>query len=343
MKQFYCECGATIFFDSNHCIGCGSRLGFDPDSRVMLAISPVATEPNLFTTRSGQQYKLCENGTVFDVCNWLIPLENTHPLCWGCQFNRTVPNQALPHNDRRWRRLEEAKKRLLFTLMSLEIPLSNGWADPKRGLLLDFIEDSRSQPLYAETFVTTGFLGGIITINALEADEVARITTMLEMNENYRTVLGHLRHESGHYYWSRLDPDATTRADFVRTFGDPDQDYQQALERYYRDGPPQDWRDHYISSYASAHPAEDWAESWGHYLHIYDALETAAGLGIIDEQPDQMSIAERIETWRPLSLGLNELNRSVGHRDAYPFVINSRVAEKLAFVDRVIVRLRIAN
>ncbi|MEL0083720.1 MAG: putative zinc-binding metallopeptidase, partial [Gammaproteobacteria bacterium] len=269
MKQFHCDhCGATIFFDSKQCVGCASRLGFDPQSRSMLAISPVAGQANLFATRSGQQYKLCDNGVTFDVCNWLIAADSNHSLCRGCQFNRTVPNQSLPHNERRWRRLEEAKKRLLFTLMSLQIPLTNGWQDPERGLLLDFIEDSR-QPHFAETFVTTGFLGGVITINALEADDVARISTMQEMNESYRTVLGHLRHESGHYYWSRLNPDANTRADFMRTFGDPDQDYSLALEAHYRDGPAANWREQFISAYASAHPAEDWAESWGHYLHIY--------------------------------------------------------------------------
>lgn len=300
-------------------------------------------DERLYENSSHELFRLCANGTTFNVCNWLIPADDEGELCWGCQFNRTVPNQSLPHNDRRWRRLEEGKKRLFYTLRCLDVPLSNGWQNPDTGLLLDFIEDSRSQPVYAETFVSTGYLGGIITINAREADDVSRTSAMLQMNESYRTVLGHLRHESGHYFWVRLNPDAEILAAFARQFGDSSQNYQQALDDYYRNGPPTDWRNHFISSYASAHPAEDWAESWGHYLHIYDALETAAARQLIEKWPNAMTITERIDIWRGLSITLNELNRSVGHGDVYPFVINDQVAEKLAFVDRVIARLQTMN
>jgi hypothetical protein len=239
-----------------------------------------------------------------------------------------------------WLRLEEGKKRLLYTLMQLGLPLENGWDAPDTGLLFDFIEDGRSQVAYPETFVHTGYLGGVITLNTLEADDAAREAQRLQLKESYRTVLGHLRHESGHYYWQRLNADEGLRAEFAAVFGDDSQDYQGSLDRYYANGPEAGWQQRFISAYASAHPAEDWAESWGHYLHIYDALETAAAHGLRSVWPDQMDITERISVWRALSVTLNELNRSVGRRDAYPFVLNAEVEKKLAFVDRVIGLLR---
>ena len=39
-------------------------------------------------------------------------------------------------------------------------------------------------------------------------------------------------------------------------------------------------REDFISSYATTHPWEDWAETWAHYLHMADALETAASIGL---------------------------------------------------------------
>ncbi len=338
MKRFRCDCGSQVFFDNDHCLSCGARLGFDPAVRELRPLA--AAGDGVYTDRNGRAFRFCANGEDFGVCNWLRPAEQAHPLCFACRFNRTVPNQSLPGNDRRWRVLEEGKKRLFFTLMQLGLPLVSGWVDERLGLLFDFIEDGRSREVFAETFASTGYLGGVITINTLEADDVARTAVRSQMNEGYRTVLGHLRHESGHYYWSLLDPDAATRAEFAALFGDEQVDYAAALAAHYSNGPVTDWHERYISAYASAHPSEDWAECWGHYLHIYDALETAAAQGLLGRSPDAMTIEQRIDAWRGLSTTLNELNRSVGLGDAYPFVINDVVAAKLAFVDSVIRRLR---
>jgi hypothetical protein len=338
MKRFRCDCGSPVFFDNDHCLSCGARLGFDPAVR---ELRPLAVAGGgAYTDRNGRVFRFCANGEEHGVCNWLRPADQAHPLCFACQFNRTVPNQSLPDNGCRWRVLEEGKKRLFFTLMQLGLPLVSGWENPERGLFFDFIEDGRSRELFAETFASTGYLGGVITINTLEADDVARAVTRSQMNESYRTVLGHLRHESGHYYWSLLDPDAALRGEFTARFGDESRDYAGALQGHYNNGPPSGWEQHYISSYASAHPSEDWAECWGHYLHIYDALETAAAQGLSGRSPDTMTMAQRVDAWRGLSTTLNELNRSVGLGDAYPFVINNAVASKLAFVDQVIRRLR---
>lgn len=337
MKQFYCQCGQAVFFDSERCLGCGSRLGFDPQSMVVLSLQPNGRR---WKSDDGRLFRLCDNTLRYDVCNWLVPEEQEHALCKGCQFNRTVPNQAKPGNKLRWQRLEEGKKRLLYTLLQLKLPLANGWDQPETGLLFDFVEDERSNNAFAESFVTTGYLGGVITINVLEADDAAREAQRLQMNESYRTVLGHMRHESGHFYWQRLAADEQLVEEFRQLFGDERADYSSALNHYYGAGPDPAWQADYISSYASAHPAEDWAESWGHYLHIQDALETAAAHGLMDHWPAEVPIEERITSWRQLSITLNELNRSVGRRDTYPFLLNNTVVSKLIFVDAFIRRLQ---
>jgi hypothetical protein len=314
MKAFRCQCGQSVFFDSSHCINCNSILGFDPVELEMRSLAQHGGP--FFSDASGRQYRLCRNRIDYAVCNWLVPAGDDAQLCMACEFNRMIVNLAEPVNVRRWQRFETAKKRLFFTLLRLGVPLANGFDDPRDGLLFDFIEDQRSNPgQHPESFVNTGFHGGVITINALEA-------------------------ESGHYYWPLLDADPDMRAQFSVTFGDPERDYQAALATHYANGPSQGWRDHYISAYASAHPSEDWAETWGHYLHIYDALETAANSGAIDRSPDSVDIDTRISIWQRLSVALNELNRSSGLADAYPFVLNSAVAAKFRFVDEVIRRLR---
>ena len=339
MKRFYCDCGSQVFFENDNCLNCNARLGFDPQSLEIRAVREVSD--GLYQVNGGEEFRFCGNGELFDVCNWLRPSDSAHPLCTACQFNRVIPNQELPQNRSRWRALEVGKKRLFFTLMQLKLPLVDGWRDPENGLLLDFVEDGRSRAdIFPESFLSTGYLGGVITINVLEADDAARTAVREEMNENYRTVLGHLRHESGHYYWSRLNPDPQTRIEFANQFGDETRDYGQALDAYYASGPSQNWRQFYISAYASAHPAEDWAESWGHYLHIYDALDTAASQELIAVSPAQMNIAQRIDIWQDLSITLNEMNRSVGLGDAYPFVINKHVTRKLTFVDSIICSLQ---
>lgn len=341
MRSFSCDCGAPVYFDNDYCFNCNSALGYDPVRGDMVTLADWGG--GVYRDLLGNEFRYCSNGELWDVCNWLRSADSTSDFCTACQFNRTVPDQSLPDNQQRWLVLERAKKRLFYTLMQINLPLINGWADPQRGLLLDFIEDARTPNTFPETFVSTGYLGGVITINALEADDVARVAARNQLNESYRTVLGHLRHESGHYFWSLLNPDSELLADFREVFGDERLDYRTALEQHYEFGPPEDWRDEFISAYAASHPAEDWAECWGHYLHIYDALDTAWAQKLIGMQPSVMSMSERLAAWSRISLMLNELNRSVGLGDAYPFVINDVVAEKLEYIELAIQRLRTLN
>jgi len=339
MNRFRCRCGQPIFFDSTGCVHCGSLLGFDKEKLLLRAVS--AQPDGTLVADDGERYRWCRNGSEFNACNWLIPAAAEVAYCWACGFNRTIPDQGHPRNNERFRRFESAKKRLLYTLIRLGIPPQSGFSDLREGLLLDFIEDRRSDPeRFPEAFVQTGYHGGVITINTLEADDEARESVRVQLNESYRSLLGHLRHESGHYYWSIFDPDADVLARFAEVFGDPGPDYAEALAAYYANGPAAGWQDHFISAYASAHPAEDWAETWAHYLLIYDALETAAAHGVVQAAPDDLGIDERVAEWRLLSVALNELNRSSGLGDAYPFVLNDTVAGKLRFAHDIVGRLR---
>lgn len=338
MRQFFCDCGSPVYFENDFCINCSSALGFDPLLNDMITLADWGQ--GVYRDVRGQEYRYCANRADFGVCNWLLLRDDPESLCTACRFNRTVPNQSRPENQRRWQVLERAKKRLVYTLKLLSLPLVNGWDDPDHGLLFDFIEDARSSSEVPESFVTTGYLGGVITVNALEADDAARIAARDELQESYRTVLGHLRHESGHYYWSLANPSGALLSDFRSIFGDERSDYQAALQRHYETGAPENWSDEFISAYASAHPSEDWAECWGHYLHIFDALETAWAHQLLPDPPWAMSLNGRLTAWSRVSLMLNELNRSVGRGDAYPFVINEAIAEKFGFVEQLIARLR---
>ena len=342
MKRFHCDCGQAVFFENSSCVHCGARLGFDPDVMEIVTLSPTADDT--LTDADGKTYRYCSNQPDYDACNWLRPVDSENRLCRACQFNRTVPNLSRPRNLARWRRFEFAKKRLFFTLIQLRLPLRDGFSAPHDGLVFDFVEDERSDyRQYPESFIQTGFHGGVITINSLEADDSMRESVKAELNESYRTLLGHLRHESGHYYWAIADADDVLHARFKQVFGDDGIDYAGALEQHYAKGPPSDWPEQYISAYASAHPSEDWAESWGNYLYIHDALETAAAYGLLLREPASMDVDERLDAWRSFSIALNELNRSGGLGDPYPFVVNEIVKGKLEFVDSVMSLLRERN
>ena len=311
-------------------------LAFNPCSLKFERIR-TATEAN---DQASNTSSLCQNGIDYDTCNWLADYDAPHGLCFGCQFNRTIPNLSRRNNVKRWATIEANKKRLLFGLIRLGLPLANGWQLPDRGLLFDFLEDTRSTPTAESSFVATGFLAGVITLNVLEADPASRFAEQEAANEVYRTVLGHLRHESGHYVFSLFLEDDSLQKGFFKLFGDSTRDYAAALKSFYASGPLANWHQRHITPYASAHPSEDWAETWGHYLHIQDTLETAASFGLVDAYPQQLDFQQTVQSWRRLSIGFNELNRSMGLSDAYPFVINDTVAEKLDFADRVVKRLK---
>jgi hypothetical protein len=279
----------------------------------------------------------------------LIAAEAPATLCRACRHNRTIPDLTVPENATRWRQLELAKHRLFYTLLRLRLPLVSRDDDPEHGLAFDFLADP---PASGGGAIMTGHNDGAITVALAEADSAAREERREQMGETYRTLLGHFRHEIGHYFWDKLVRDANGIDAFRQVFGDERGDYAAALNAHYENGPSVDWQERYISAYASAHPWEDFAETWAHYLHIVDALETASAFGMrihpkitretgfhadIDFDPHEAAAFEQlVDAWLPLTFAVNSLNRSLGQPDLYPFVLTPPVIEKMGFVHRLI-------
>jgi len=316
LKRLSCRCGRVVYFDNHRCGSCGRELAFDPVALDMRA----EDEP-------GSGLPFCANRSSASRCNWLAEPGVPGAACISCRSSEVIPALSKVENRDRWRKLEQAKRRLLYDLLSLGLPI-----DATR-LRFMFKEDRRTNPNVHEEQVNIGHAEGVITINAAEADDVYREEMRQLMNEPYRTLLGHFRHEAGHYYFD-LVIDDELRDEVRRLFGDESVGYDEALRRHYRDGPAPGWEQSYISSYASAHPAEDWAETWAHYLHIRAALESAGAHGLTS--------TSRAENWEvdfiDLAVKLNEVMRSLGLGDAYPFVITAPIAAKINFVQSAIRR-----
>ncbi len=327
MKRFSCACGQAVFFHNRGCTHCGARLGFDPRRLDLLTL----TAPGDGTWTDGQaSYRDCRNALEHANCNWLVHADDPDDYCVSCRLNRTIPNLSSAPSREYWDKIEVAKRRLIYSLLDLGLPVlgqTRGWP---HGLAFDLVEDQRSNPTVSEEHVPIHHAGGIITINVAEADDVIRAMTRKQMNERYRTLLGHFRHESAHYYFDRLVYEPATLDSCRALFGDERADYEATLADYYAQGPAPDWTERHISAYASAHPAEDWAETWAHYLHLRDCLETAAAYRLVPLESGGFD--DLLDTWLAFSVAFNELNRSMGLADAYPFVIPPPVADKLRFV-----------
>lgn len=368
MKLLHCSrCGARVFYESVQCVQCQALLGFVPEQLEMMAFEPEAQDhaaaepvpapPPVRWRPLGREigwHRPCLNYRQHQVCNWMVAPDDPHDLCRSCRTTAVIPALGEPAHVQAWFALEKAKRRLLYTLLSLGLPFPGKVDDPQDGLSFQFLAETP-----AEAPVMTGHDNGVITMNIAEADDARREQVRQAMHEPYRTLLGHFRHEIGHYYWDRLvglppddqgNPPAVLRA-FRECFGDERADYGEALKRHYEAGPPADWTEHHVSAYATMHPWEDWAECWAHYLHLYDGLDTAAAWGLTLErgvhqgaavvaaavQPGQPDIsADIIERWLPVSQFINAMNRSLGLTDGYPFVLSSTVVGKLQFIHAVV-------
>jgi hypothetical protein len=348
MKIFHCDhCQRLVFFENIRCMNCGHSLAYLPDLADIGSLDPIGA--NLWRSPArgaqGNTYRLCENYSREDICNWAVPSNDPNSLCSSCRLTRVIPDLSQPGNFAAWYRLESAKRRLIYSLMALKLPMTTKAADPERGLCFDFLVNPAAN---GGAPVLTGHKDGVITLNATEADDVERERRRLQMHEPYRTLLGHFRHEVGHYYWDRLIRSSNRLNEFRAHFGDEREDYGAALKRHYEKGAPADWQERFVSAYSSAHAWEDWAETWAHYLHIIDTLETAIGSGLslrplrADEPiltPDLKSrhcganaFDIMIGQWFPLTFVLNNLNRGLGLPDAYPFLLQPVVIEKLRFI-----------
>ncbi len=356
-RSYRCACGRPVFFGNQRCFSCGRALGFSSAHLTVLALEPKGELwAGLGPNGHGRLFARCANADTAAQCNWLVPAEERNgagqrPLwCTACRLNRMIPDLSVPANATAWARMETAKRRLVSNLLALGLPVQSrqvgaGGEDPDHGLAFDFLRALPGAPP-----VLTGHAQGIVTLNIDEADDVLREQARSQLQESYRTVLGHMRHEVGHYYWERLVSRSHWIEPFRRLFGDERQSYTDALQRHYAQGPAADWPQRCVSAYASSHPWEDWAETWAHYLHIVDGLNTALSFGLdagdveldihpfptdalVQEDPQFLTL---INGWVELAGVLNELSRALGEPDFYPFVLSVPAVRKLHLVHRVV-------
>ncbi|MEZ5738023.1 MAG: putative zinc-binding metallopeptidase [Burkholderiaceae bacterium] len=336
MKLFACErCAAPVYFENEACLGCGAVLAFDSRRKTMV-VAPGNGTGGL------DESALCSNRRTAAQCNWLALPGDKDNFCHSCSLTSVIPDQNNDENREAWRRAEAAKRHWLFSILQLGLearPKFEGETRP--GLTFEIL-----QPTARLTKVLTGHQNGKITINAAEADPVALLAKRTGLDEPYRTLLGHFRHESGHYYWQLLvQSNPALLASFRERFGDERQDYKESLNAHYSAGPIQGWQANHVSAYAASHPWEDFAETWAHYLHMTDSVDLAASwraeLGgypqaetqkFVDPVQASAQFKDLLSRWLPLSLFANSLNRSLGHEDAYPFAPSPVALNKLAWI-----------
>jgi len=376
MKTFHCICGQLIFFENISCVNCHRELGFLPNCLTLTSLDPAEKCLWRPTMKDAQEslYKKCLNYEKEKVCNWMVPQqEEDAEFCVSCRLNEIIPDLSIEANRNLWARVEDAKRRLVYTLIRLRLPLENKVLNPQQGLAFRFLGD-QTNPDGSISKVLTGHDQGVITLNIAEADDATREKMRNAMKEPYRTLQGHFRHEIGHYYWDRLVAGSNFLESYRQLFGEERSDYNQALAKYYQTGAPANWQEKHISAYSTAHPWEDWAETWAHFLHMQDVLETANDFGLVGKQllpdsktgqkpqPDVTPAAKSnnvllkdwsncgnwensleisnfdgvIVAWSQLAIALNSINRSMGLPDLYPFVLSPAVIGKMRFVYEVV-------
>ncbi len=349
MKLFICQvCKLALMFENTACERCGHRLGYVPDKQTLSAVEPCGRNWIALAAPSGR-YRFCKNWEQRG-CNWMVPADAADPFCAACCHNRTIPDISDPTNHQRWQKVEAAKRRLVYSLIKLGLPLPAISSGDKEPLVFDILAELSPG---AKTMM--GHASGVITVSLAEADDPTREQNRVSMNEPYRTLLGHFRHEIGHYYWNKLVRDGGGIESCRAVFGDDSRDYGEALRRHYAEGPPGGWQTTFVSAYASAHPWEDFAETFAHYLHIVDTLETASSFGIrIHPEADNGmlaadggfdsyesdNIAALVNAWLPLTFAVNCLNRSMGQPDLYPFALSPAAIGKLGYIVSLVHRPR---
>ncbi|MGE3646010.1 MAG: putative zinc-binding metallopeptidase [Beijerinckiaceae bacterium] len=349
MRLFHCQvCDNVLYFENRSCAQCGSRVAYDPEANIMSALEPAedGSWRSLHAPRTIR--RICANAE-YDACNWLIPLDCDEQFCLACRHNAIIPDLSVGKSLVEWREQEFAKHRLFYSLLRWELPLKTRTEDPDHGLAFRFLADP---PSSTGLKVMTGHDSGLITIALAEADDAEREKRRVAMDEPYRTLLGHFRHETGHHYWDLLVRDSEWLDIFRSIFGDERLDYNISLQTHYADAPPQNWQETHVSAYAASHPWEDFAETWAHYLHIVDTLEmgTAFGLQVapLDNRQPELSanldfdpyktkdFCRILDAWFPFVFAMNSVNRAMGRADLYPFVLSAHIINKLEFVHSLI-------
>ena len=348
MKTYRCICDAPLFFDNSECMTCHRELGFCPACDSVTALLPQADG----TYRCGHAscntvVGKCANYVNYSVCNRCVTEPTAGKLCDCCRFNETIPDLSVAGNLQKWYLLEAAKRRLFYDLNLLGLPYGTRADGIEPSLAFDFKSDVTMQhsewrgvdaPHHSEPQkVFTGHADGRITINIREADDVEREKLRVNMGEAHRTLIGHFRHEIGHFYWDVLVKGR--REDESRAvFGDHDHPtYAEALKLHYKNGAPPDWPEHYVSAYATMHPWEDFAETWSTYLDMISTLDTSRhnGLGGAMD-PLETPLDSLVSRYRQLGVALNEINRNLGLLDVVPEVFVPPVIDKLRMIHRLV-------
>lgn len=323
MRAFRCEvCAQLVFLHDDRCLGCGAALRFRPSALQVVVAGPDDVR--------------CSTAPASG-CNWLVEDGRADGRCRACRCTELVPPLDDPDTAGAYATAERDHRWLRAQLLALGL-------DADRVTLR--LPSSRHEQ------VVTGHADGVVTIDVEETDDARRMRERDRLGEDYRTFLGHLRHEFGHALFPSLVTDVL-REEVRSVFGDERQDYDAALRRHYDDGPPDGWRTTHVSAYATMHPAEDWAETFAHLLHVTDTLESADAFGLridpavvdprgLDDrvEPDPArrgsTLRDTLAVWVPLSYALNAVTRAMGQGLLYPFVLSDPVVAKLELVDRCV-------
>jgi hypothetical protein len=324
MRQLHCpKCRTATFFELGQCSTCETLLAFNV---------------KLFAFEALKSAVPCANRTLIG-CNWSV--DDGHPFCHSCRLTRTIPNLGSDRNVMLWKRVETAKRRLVYDLARLDLPLAIRSGSQ---ISFDILSDAT-----AGFPILTGHRAGLITLNLAEADDAERESRRVAFREPYRTLLGHFRHEVGHFYWEILVGQTSLKSAFQLIFGYESRSYDAALKDYHQRAERCYDREAFISEYATSHPWEDWAETFAHFLHIVATLDSAAALPLtLDERSRQTLEDPYVEadfeallaSWSPVAYSINELNRSMGLNDAYPFQLSPVVRGKLHFVHMAMLNFR---
>jgi hypothetical protein len=316
-------CSSPLFFDNLVCVSCSSELAYARREHDIVPIRP----DGIYVDSDRWVWHPCVNRELFG-CSWLT--ERSGEPCFSCALTRTRPSDADVRGLSQFPRAEAAKRRLIVELDALGLPIVTRDDDPEHGLAFDLLSS-------VDENVVIGHDDGVITLDLAEGDDAYRERMRVEMAEPYRTLLGHFRHEIGHYYEAQLVT-GPVRERVRELFGDETADYQAALDRHYAEGPPEGWAESFISSYATMHPFEDFAETFAHVMHISDTIHTARAHGLSTVDPSAFSSFRDLVTgvWVPMSTALNQINRSMGAGDLYPFVLAPAVLDKLDLVAEIV-------
>ena len=341
MQTYQCQCGNALYFDNSVCLACNRDVGFCPTCHRLVTLLPTGSGTfQCANAECGAALVKCFNYSQYEVCNRCVVAGGTgeNPLCGCCRFNHTIPDLNVPGNLQKWYKLEAAKRRLFYDLDELGLPYGTTADGIEPCLAFDFKTDvipkgGRWRNMDDTQQVYTGHDSGRITINLREADDAERERRRVDLGESKRTLIGHFRHEIGHFYWDVLIKNRREQ-EFAAQFGDHNHPtYAEALDAHYQNGPPTDWADHYITAYASMHPWEDFAETWAEYLSMVSTLDTAHFVGFGGEtNPIDADIASMITRYQQLGIAMNEMNRSMGLLDVVPAILVPEVIDKLGFI-----------